>query len=91
MHVNHGLMRKGESEQVIDVFKNQMDANLVYVDATDRFLGKLVDVAEPETKRKIIGAEFIRVFEEEARKVGTRSASWRRAPSTPTSWSPKTA
>ena len=70
MHVNHGLMRKGESEQVIDVFKNQMDANLVYADATDRFLGKLVDVAEPETKRKIIGAEFIRVFEEEARKVG---------------------
>lgn len=63
-------MRKGESEQVIDVFKNQMDANLVYVDATDRFLGKLVDVAEPEAKRKIIGAEFIRVFEEEARKVG---------------------
>ncbi|WP_418924917.1 hypothetical protein [Ellagibacter isourolithinifaciens] len=70
MHVNHGLMRKGESEQVIDVFKNQMDANLVYVDATDRFLGKLVDIAEPEAKRKIIGAEFIRVFEEEARKVG---------------------
>lgn len=70
MHVNHGLMRKGESEQVIDVFKNQMDANLVYADATDRFLGKLVDVAEPEIKRKIIGAEFIRVFEEEARKVG---------------------
>ena len=70
VHVNHGLMRKGESEQVIDVFKNQLDANLVYVDATDRFLGKLVDVEEPETKRKIIGAEFIRVFEEEARKVG---------------------
>ena len=70
MHVNHGLMRKGESEQVIDVFKNQMDANLVYVDATDRFLGKLVDGAEPEAKRKIIGAELIRVFEEEARKVG---------------------
>ena len=69
VHVNHGLMRKGESEQVIDVFKNQLDANLVYVDATDRFLGKLVDVEEPETKRKIIGAEFIRVFEEEARKV----------------------
>lgn len=69
MHVNHGLMRKGESEQVIDVFKNQMDANLVYADATDRFLGKLVDIAEPEAKRKIIGAEFIRVFEEEARKV----------------------
>ena len=66
VHVNHGLMRKGESEQVIDVFKNQLDANLVYVDATDRFLGKLVDVEEPEAKRKIIGAEFIRVFEEEA-------------------------
>ena len=70
VHVNHGLMRKGESEQVIDVFKNQMDASLVYADATDRFLGKLADVAEPEAKRKIIGAEFIRVFEEEARKVG---------------------
>ena len=70
VHVNHGLMRKGESEQVVDIFKNQMDANLVYVDATDRFLDKLVDVEEPETKRKIIGAEFIRVFEEEARKVG---------------------
>ena len=68
VHVNHGLMRKGESEQVIDVFQNQMDANLVYVDATDRFLDKLVDVDEPEAKRKIIGAEFIRVFEEEARK-----------------------
>ena len=70
VHVNHGLMRKGESEQVVDVFKNQMDANLVYVDATDRFLDKLVDVEEPEAKRKIIGAEFIRVLEEEARKVG---------------------
>ena len=70
VHVNHGLMRKGESEQVVDVFKNQLDANLVYVDATDRFLGLLDGVAEPETKRKIIGAEFIRVFEEEARKVG---------------------
>ena len=70
VHVNHGLMRKGESEQVVDVFKNQMDANLVYVDATDRFLDKLVDVDEPEAKRKIIGAEFIRVFDEEARKVG---------------------
>ena len=69
VHVNHGLMRKGESEQVIDVFKNQMDANLVYVDATDRFLDLLVGVEEPEAKRKIIGAEFIRVFEEEARKV----------------------
>ena len=70
VHVNHGLMRKGESEQVVDVFQNQMDANLVYVDATDRFLDLLAGVDEPETKRKIIGAEFIRVFEEEARKVG---------------------
>ena len=69
VHVNHGLMRKGESEQVVDVFKNQMDANLVYVDATDRFLDLLDGVAEPERKRKIIGAEFIHVFEEEARKV----------------------
>ncbi len=69
VHVNHGLMRKGESEQVVDVFRNQMDANLVYVDATDRFLDLLAGVAEPEAKRKIIGAEFIRVFEEEARKV----------------------
>lgn len=68
VHVNHGLLRKGEPEQVIDVFRNQMDANLVYVDAVDRFLDKLKDVAEPEKKRKIIGAEFIRVFEEEARK-----------------------
>ena len=70
VHVNHGLMRKGESEQVVDVFQNQMDANLVYVDATDRFLDLLAGVEEPEAKRKIIGAEFIRVFEEEARKVG---------------------
>ena len=70
VHVNHGLMRKGESEQVVDVFQNQLDANLVYVDATDRFLSLLDGVAEPEAKRKIIGAEFIRVFEEEARKVG---------------------
>ena len=68
VHVNHGLLRKGEPEQVIEVFKNQMDANLVYVDAVDRFLDKLAGVAEPESKRKIIGAEFIRVFEEEARK-----------------------
>ena len=68
VHVNHGLLRKGEPEQVIDVFRNQMDANLVYVDAVDRFLDKLVGVSDPETKRKIIGAEFIRVFEEEARK-----------------------
>ncbi|RDB63861.1 glutamine-hydrolyzing GMP synthase subunit GuaA [Gordonibacter sp. 28C] len=70
VHVNHGLMRKGESEQVVDVFQNQLDANLVYVDAADRFLELLDGVAEPEAKRKIIGAEFIRVFEEEARKVG---------------------
>lgn len=69
VHVNHGLMRKGESESVIEVFKNQLDANLVYVDATERFLGKLAGVADPETKRKIIGSEFIRVFEEEARKL----------------------
>ncbi len=69
VHVNHGLLRKGEPEQVIEVFRNRMDANLVYVDATDRFLDKLANVAEPEKKRKIIGAEFIRVFEEEARKL----------------------
>ena len=69
VHVNHGLLRKGEPEQVIEVFKNQMDANLIYVDAADRFLNKLAGVAEPEQKRKIIGAEFIRVFEEEARKL----------------------
>ena len=68
VHVNHGLLRKGEPEQVIEVFRNQMDANLVYVDAADRFLDKLAGVSDPETKRKIIGAEFIRVFEEEARK-----------------------
>ncbi len=69
VHVNHGLLRKGEPEQVIRVFKEEMDANLVYVDAVDRFLDKLADVDDPETKRKIIGAEFIRVFEEEARKL----------------------
>lgn len=69
VHVNHGLLRKGEPEQVIEVFKNQMDANLIYVDAVDRFLDKLAGVGEPEKKRKIIGAEFIRVFEEEARKL----------------------
>ena len=68
VHVNHGLLRKGEPEQVVEVFRNQMDANLVYVDAVDRFLDKLAGVDEPERKRKIIGAEFIRVFEEEARK-----------------------
>ena len=69
VHVNHGLLRKGEPEEVVEVFRNQMDANLVYVDAIERFLGKLKGVAEPEKKRKIIGAEFIRVFEEEARKL----------------------
>lgn len=69
VHVNHGLLRKGEPEQVIEVFRNQMKANLVYVDATDRFLDKLAGVAAPEEKRKIIGGEFIRVFEEEARKL----------------------
>ena len=69
VHVNHGLLRKGEPEQVIEVFRNQMQANLVYVDASDRFLDKLAGVAEPEKKRKIIGAEFIRVVEEEARKL----------------------
>ncbi len=69
VHVNHGLLRKGEPEQVIDVFRNQMDANLIYVDAVDRFLDKLAGVAEPEQKRKIIGAEFIRVFEEQARRL----------------------
>ena len=69
VHVNHGLLRKGEPEQVIRVFKEEMDANLVYVDAVDRFLDKLAGVDDTETKRKIIGAEFIRVFEEEARKL----------------------
>ena len=69
VHVNHGLMRKGESEQVVEVFQNQLDANLIYIDATDRFLDLLKDVAEPEKKRKIIGGEFIRVFDEEARKL----------------------
>jgi len=69
VHVNHGLLRKGEAEQVVDVFRNQMKANLVYVDATDRFLSKLEGVSDPEQKRKIIGAEFITVFEEEAKKI----------------------
>ena len=68
VHVNHGLMRKGESEQVIEIFRNQLDANLVYVDATDRFLDLLAGVSDPETKRKIIGKEFIEVFVDEARK-----------------------
>ena len=70
VHVNHGLLRKGEPEQVVKVFRDEMDANLVYVDASERFLEKLKDVEEPERKRKIIGAEFIRVFEEEAKKIG---------------------
>lgn len=69
VHVNHGLMRKGESEDVVEVFSNQLNANLIYVDVTDRFLGKLEGVEDPEQKRKIIGGEFIRVFEEEARKL----------------------
>lgn len=69
VHVNHGLLRKGEPEQVVQVFRHEMNANLVYVDATDRFLNKLAGVSDPEVKRKIIGAEFIRVFEEEARKL----------------------
>ncbi|MBR3690186.1 MAG: glutamine-hydrolyzing GMP synthase subunit GuaA, partial [Eggerthellaceae bacterium] len=69
VHVNHGLMRKGESEQVVEVFGKELDANLVYVDASDRFLDLLAGVEEPEAKRKIIGAEFVRVFEEEARKA----------------------
>ena len=69
VHVNHGLMRKGESEQVIEVFKNGLDANLIYIDATDRFLDKLAGVADPEQKRKIIGNEFIEVFNEEAIKL----------------------
>ena len=69
VHVNHGLLRKGEPEQVVQVFRQEMNANLVYVDATDRFLNKLAGVSDPEAKRKIIGVEFIRVFEEEARKL----------------------
>ena len=69
VHVNHGLLRKGEPEQVIRVFKDEMDANLIYVDAVDRFLDKLAGVSDPETKRKIIGGEFIEVFAEEARKL----------------------
>ncbi len=70
VHVNHGLMRKNESEQVIEIFKNGLDANLVYVDATDRFLDLLEGVSDPEKKRKIIGGEFIKVFDEEAAKLG---------------------
>ena len=69
VHVNHGLLRKGEPEQVVEVFRNQMDANLIYVDAVDRFLDKLADISDPEQKRKIIGKEFIDVFAEEAQKL----------------------
>ena len=69
VHVNHGLMRKGESEQVVEVFRNQLDANLIYIDATDRFLNLLAGVSDPESKRKIIGKEFINVFADEARKL----------------------
>ena len=87
VHVNHGLLRKGEPEQVVEVFRNQLGANLVYVDAVDRFLDKLAGVSDPEQKRKIIGAEFIRVFEEEAASW-TASSSWARARSIPTSWNP---
>ena len=88
VHVNHGLLRKGEPEQVVKVFRDEMDANLIYVDAVDRFLDKLAGVADPERKRKIIGAEFIRVFEEEAQQARTGSSSWPRAPFIPTSSSP---
>ena len=84
--MNHGLLRKGEPEQVVKVFRDEMDANLIYVDAVDRFLDKLAGVSDPERKRKIIGAEFIRVFEEEARKLEDRS--WARARFIPTSSSP---
>ena len=69
VHVNHGLMRKGESEQVIEIFGKEMDANLIYIDATDRYLDLLAGVSDPETKRKIIGAEFINIFAEEAYKL----------------------
>ena len=74
VHVNHGLMRKGESEAVIEIFKNKLNANLVYVDATDRFLDKLAGVADPEQKRKIIGRDFVEVFDAEARKI--TDAKW---------------
>ena len=72
VHVNHGFMRKGESEQVVDVFRGELDANLIYVDASERFLEKVKNVDDPETKRKIIGGEFIEVFAEEARKLELR-------------------
>ena len=86
VHVNHGLMRKGESEQVIQVFGKEMDANLIYIDATDRFLDLLAGVSEPEKKRKIIGGEFIKVFDEEAAKLEGIDFLVR-APFIPTFWS----
>ena len=87
VHVNHGLMRKGESEQVIKVFREELGANLTYVDATDRFLDKLAGVSEPERKRKIIGEEFIRVFEDEARARSTPTSSRATRASRPTTTS----
>ena len=87
VHVNHGLMRKDESEGVIKMFKDGLDANLIYVDATDHFLGLLAGVSDPETKRKIIGKEFITVFADEARKLEGISFL-AQAPSTPIFWSP---
>ena len=84
VHVNHGLMRKMSPESVVEVFQNQLHANLIYVDATERFLGKLEGVADPEQKRKIIGGEFIRVFEEEARKLDGIHF-WDKEPFIPTS------
>lgn len=91
VHVNHGLMRKGESEQVIDVFQNQMDANLVYVDATDRFLNLLADVDEPETKRRSSAASSSACSRRRPARWATRWTSSPRAPSTPTFWSRRTA
>ena len=87
VHVNHGLLRKGEPEQVIEVFQNQMDANLIYVDAVDRFLDKLAGISDPEQKRKIIGKEFIDVSLRKLRSWRA-SPSWLRAPFTPTFWNP---
>ena len=87
VHVNHGLLRKGEPEQVVKVFRDEMDANLIYVDAVDRFLDKLAGVSDPETKRKIIGKEFIEVFNDEAKKLEGIDF-WRREPSIPTFWNP---
>ena len=86
VHVNHGLLRKGEPEQVVQVFRNEMDANLIYVDAVDRFLDKLAGVEEPEKKRKIIGAEFDPGVRGGGPGSWRGSSSWPRAPSTPTSW-----